>query len=37
MPEFKFFFTDGPEGALLVLLALLLAEIHGAPVPSRAR
>ena len=35
MPEFQFFF-DGPEGALVVLIALVLTAIKGAPVPSRS-
>ena len=35
MPEFHFFF-DGPEGALVVLIALVLAAIQGAPAPSRS-
>lgn len=36
MPEFRFFF-DGPEGAVPVLLSLLLAEMQGTPIPSRAK
>ncbi len=36
MPEFNFFFK-GPDGALVTLIALLLAKMLGAPVPSRAK
>ena len=35
MPEFGFF-LDGQEGAMMTLLALLLAKMLGAPTPSRA-
>lgn len=35
MPEFSFF-LDGQEGAMMTLLALLLAKMLGAPTPSRA-
>ena len=34
MPEFSFF-LDGREGAMMTLLALLLAKMLGAPAPSR--
>jgi len=35
MPELRFFF-DGPEGALVVLIALVLTATQGAPAPSRS-
>jgi hypothetical protein len=35
MPEFRFFF-EGPDGAFVVLIVLVLAQMQGAPAQSRA-